>query len=46
MFRRSIAKHVMKIAGYYPVVTVMGPRQSGKTTLAKTLFPDYAYFNL
>ena len=36
----------MEMAGYYPVVTVMGPRQSGKTTLAKALFPDYAYFNL
>ena len=36
----------MEMAGYYPVVTIMGPRQSGKTTLVKALFPDYAYFNL
>lgn len=46
MIRRSIAKHVMKVAGYYPVVTVLGPRQSGKTTLAKAMFPDYEYRNL
>src|SRR5690606_8567974 len=30
----------------YPVVTVMGPRQSGKTTLVKSSFPDYSYCNL
>ena len=46
MIRRSIAKHVMKVAGHYPVVTVLGPRQSGKTTLAKAMFPDYEYRNL
>jgi uncharacterized protein len=30
----------------YPVVAVTGPRQSGKTTLLKTLFPDYRYISL
>lgn len=30
----------------YPVVTITGPRQSGKTTLAQTTFPNYAYFSL
>lgn len=29
-----------------PVVSITGPRQSGKTTLAKYIFPDYAYANL
>jgi hypothetical protein len=29
-----------------PVVCVTGPRQSGKTTLVKYLFPDYTYYNL
>ena len=46
MIVREIADVIREMAGYYPVVTVMGPRQSGKTTLAKALFPDYAYFNL
>lgn len=30
----------------FPVVTVMGPRQSGKTTLCRTAFPELPYFNL
>lgn len=29
-----------------PVVSITGPRQSGKTTLAQAAFPDYAYANL
>ena len=46
MIEREISSIIKEMAGYYPVVTVMGPRQSGKTTLVKALFPDYAYFNL
>ena len=46
MIEREMAGIIKEMAGYYPVVTVMGPRQSGKTTLARALFPDYAYFNL
>ena len=46
MIKRDISKLVGEMAGYYPVVTIMGPRQSGKTTLAKALFPGYVYFNL
>lgn len=33
-------------AGFYPIVTLTGPRQSGKTTLARACFPDYAYVSL
>ena len=29
-----------------PVTAILGPRQSGKTTLAKTLFENYTYYNL
>src|SRR3989339_744434 len=29
-----------------PIVAVLGPRQSGKTTLVKELFPNYPYVNL
>lgn len=46
MFTRDIAQELSLLAKDYPVVTVTGPRQSGKTTLAKTLFPDKPYFNL
>ena len=31
---------------YFPVITITGPRQSGKTTLCKNLFPDLPYINL
>ncbi len=30
----------------FPIVAVIGPRQSGKTTLVRRLFPDYTYINL
>lgn len=30
----------------YPVVTVIGPRQSGKTTLVREQFPEHSYANL
>ncbi|MBR4340229.1 MAG: ATP-binding protein [Bacteroidales bacterium] len=31
---------------YFRVITITGPRQSGKTTLCKMVFPDYDYINL
>lgn len=43
---RSLADHALELAGKVPVLTVTGPRQSGKTTLLQQTFPDYAYFNL
>ncbi len=46
MLERTITAHLLKLAEFFPVVTIMGPRQSGKTTLARTYFPNYAYVNL
>ncbi|MCP4610663.1 MAG: ATP-binding protein [Planctomycetes bacterium] len=46
MKRRQIEPELRKAAGEYPVVTVIGPRQSGKTTLARMVFPDHTYVNL
>ena len=46
MIERQLAPLFRKAALRYPSVTLFGPRQSGKTTLAKTCFPDYAYANL
>lgn len=43
---RIAAEALKKLAAYYPVVTLVGPRQVGKTTLAKTIFPDKTYVNL
>lgn len=35
----------MKYSAFMPVITITGPRQSGKTTLVRHLFPDYDYYN-
>ncbi len=44
--KRSIQSEFLESARSYPVVTIIGPRQSGKTTLAKTTFANKAYVNL
>lgn len=46
MIRRAMTKRVRELARSFPVVTIEGPRQSGKTTLAKMAFPKYSYANL
>ena len=46
MIKRKIAPHLLEMARYFPVVTILGPRQSGKTTLSKLLFPNHVYVNL
>ena len=46
MISRIIAKPVKNAAKVFPIVGIVGPRQSGKTTLAKELFPNYEYVNL
>ena len=46
MIERTIETALKDMAGKYPVVTITGPRQSGKTTLCRKVFPDMAYVNL
>ncbi|MBR0197080.1 MAG: ATP-binding protein [Kiritimatiellae bacterium] len=46
MIEREIANKLKLLVATFPVVTIEGPRQSGKTTLAKMVFPEYAYANL
>lgn len=46
MINRSVMPHLMQLASLFPVVTILGPRQSGKTTLARMAFKDHAYVNL
>ena len=46
MIPRISARHLKQLSAYYPVVLITGPRQSGKTTLARQEFPDLPYFNL
>ncbi|MDF1654868.1 MAG: ATP-binding protein [Coxiellaceae bacterium] len=44
--KREMSGELLSMASSYPVVTVVGPRQSGKTTLVKACFPDLPYVNL
>lgn len=46
MIPRTLAPHLRQLATYYPVVAVTGPRQSGKTTLCRAVFPDHPYVSL
>ena len=46
MIERKIEAVLKDLAARYPVVTITGPRQSGKTTLCRKVFPDMAYVNL
>lgn len=44
--KRKISDKLIDLAMQYPVVTITGPRQSGKTTLCRNTFPEKQYFNL
>lgn len=43
---RNVAVAVVEAAKYFPVLVICGPRQSGKTSLSRHLYPDYKYVNL
>ncbi len=43
---RTVEPVVLRYTNQYPVITITGPRQSGKTTLCKKIFPDKPYANL
>lgn len=46
MIKRMMQTILMERSRTYPVVTVLGPRQAGKTTLVRMAFPEYHYVNL
>ncbi len=46
MIQRRMADTLLAAAGDYPVVTLTGPRQAGKTTLVRAVFPNHGYCNL
>jgi hypothetical protein len=43
---RRLEPRLVQLAGQFPVVCLVGPRQSGKTTLARHVFPRKAYVSL
>ncbi len=46
MIRRIMEDVLVQRARHFPVVTITGPRQSGKSTLCRMVFPDKPYVNL
>ncbi|HRD83515.1 MAG TPA: ATP-binding protein, partial [Saprospiraceae bacterium] len=46
MIRRTLYDIADQMLDKYPIITITGPRQSGKTTFAKQLRPDYQYVSL
>ena len=46
MIARDISKIILKDINDYSVLGIIGPRQSGKTTLVKDLFPEMIYTNM
>ena len=46
MIARALAKQLLVAVKESPSLTLTGPRQSGKTTLLRTLFPDATYVHL
>jgi len=43
---RELSSKLISLSKQYPVITLTGPRQSGKTTLVRNSFPDYEYVSL
>ena len=46
VIEREITPQLLRRFGEYPIVTVTGPRQAGKTTLCRGTFPELPYANL
>lgn len=46
MIRRDLHPVLVEAASHYPIVTLTGPRQSGKTTLCRQAFPEHPWVSL
>lgn len=46
MIKRAAHHTIMRLAKGFPVIAITGPRQSGKTTLARSAFPGKPYLTL
>ena len=46
MIERTLAAKMISLAQKFQVITLTGPRQSGKTTLVRAAFPDFPYISL
>lgn len=46
LFKRNLTLQIERLRDKFPILAVTGPRQSGKTTLLKSMFPNYSYISL
>ena len=46
VINRKLLPVLIKFSRQFPIIWIAGPRQSGKTTLAKMAFPEYRYVSL
>lgn len=46
MIHRELSEKLIEAGKKFPIVTLTGPRQSGKSTLLRNLFADYRYVSL
>ncbi|MBD3280214.1 DUF4143 domain-containing protein [Candidatus Dojkabacteria bacterium] len=46
IIKRKLEKEIKNASKKIGVISIMGPRQSGKTTIAKQVFPKHTYYNL
>ncbi|HBG41884.1 MAG TPA: hypothetical protein DDW85_10835 [Porphyromonadaceae bacterium] len=46
MIKRDIEEKLVSMGRNFPIVTLVGPRQSGKSTLLKTVLSDYSYVSM
>ena len=46
LVKRNILTHLKELGQYFPVISLTGPRQAGKTTLLRELYSDYTYLSL
>jgi len=46
LLTRTAESYLLQVANQYPVITITGPRQSGKTTLCRKVFADKKYISL
>jgi len=46
MIKRKLEAEIISTARSFPVIAIIGPRQSGKTTTAQMVFPEHAYLSL
>src|SRR5690554_121901 len=46
MIQRTLTEKLIMLGNKFPIVTLTGPRQSGKSTLLRSVLPHYKYVSM